>query len=118
TTFSRIYSRAQGTIREILTREEVPMPEETHHELPSLLEEAQLLTLRLATDSPVIGNTISDLQIRTRTGASVVVIKRGAETITNPSPDVDLRSDDQVLLLGTPPQLREAKSVFLTGATS
>jgi CPA2 family monovalent cation:H+ antiporter-2 len=115
TSFVRIYARAQGVIREILSREESAHVVEHRDELPSLLEEAQLMTLRVNDGMPAAGRTIGDLQLRTRSGASVVVVKRGVETITNPDPDVDIRAGDEVLLLGTPPQLREARKALESG---
>ena len=55
---------------------------------------------------------ISELELRTRTGASIVGIERSGGNIINPSADEELQSGDQVLLVGTRDQLDSAKAVF------
>lgn len=109
TFFIRIYSRAQLRLQEVLTREPPPPAHETAKQMPALLEEAEVLTLRITANSPVLGKAIRETQLRTRTGATVVVIKRGEETIINPSPDVTFILSDQVLLLGSREQLEQAE---------
>ena len=110
--FIKAYSRAQFAIRETLTREPVLHPPPSAKSMPALLEEAELLTVILPARSPAAGKQIREIQLRSRTGASAVVIKRGAETIINPPPEFELHADDQVLLLGDERQLREAEMLL------
>lgn len=116
TTFVRLYSRAQGVIQEILSREESAHAVEHRDELPSLLHEAQLLTLRVAPEMTAAGRNIGELRLRTESGASIVVVRHGEETTTNPGPEVTLHPGDEILLLGTPSQLRNARAVLETRA--
>ena len=44
--------------------------------------------------------TLGELDIRARTGASILVIERGADGHPNPAPDFALRSGDRLLVLG------------------
>ena len=60
--------------------------------------------VRLTKSSTMVGKTIGDLQIRSRTGASVVAIVRGDEMLPNPEPEVALEAGDVVGILGTPDQ--------------
>jgi CPA2 family monovalent cation:H+ antiporter-2 len=110
--FIRLYSRAQNTIRETLEREREHHHQEERRPLPPLLEEADLETLTLRPDSPAAGLSIRQLALRSRTGASIVVIQRHQQNIINPFADEVLQGGDQVLLLGSKDQLQAAAEVF------
>ncbi len=103
----RIYSKAQIALEETLAqpppRPEPPAP------LPGMLREADLETVRIAIGSPAAGKLIRELQLRTRTGASIVGIERNGASIINPGPDEELQADDRVLLLGSREQLDAAR---------
>jgi K+/H+ antiporter YhaU regulatory subunit KhtT len=62
-----------------------------------------------------LSKQIRELELRTRTGATAVAIRRDGETVTSPEPDFEFRLDDQVLLIGNQGQLQEAKKLFVTG---
>lgn len=51
--------------------------------------------------SPLAGRTIGDGEIRSRTGASVVAIIRGQQSIPGPGPDFRVETGDTVLLIGS-----------------
>ena len=59
---------------------------------------------RLPENSSVVGETIGDLHIRSKTGASVVAIVRGDEALPNPGPEVTFEIGDVIGVLGTPDQ--------------
>jgi K+/H+ antiporter YhaU regulatory subunit KhtT len=52
------------------------------------------------------------LQLRARTGASVVGIERGGESLVNPDPDEELLPGDDVLLIGTKEHLEAARRLL------
>ncbi|HYV31736.1 MAG TPA: cation:proton antiporter [Candidatus Binatia bacterium] len=112
TFFIRIYSQAQVSIRDTLAREPLHSLPEGDRLIPSLLESAELVTAQLAADSPALGKQIRELQLRTRTGATAVAIRRGSETVISPEPDFEFQIGDQVLLIGNARQLHEARKVF------
>jgi len=116
TFFIRIYSRAQVTIRETLSREPLHHAPESDKPMPSLLENAELLTAHIGPRSPALGRQIRELELRTRTGATAVAIRRGNETIISPEPEFEFQQGDQVLLIGSERQLGEARRLF-TGTT-
>ncbi len=55
--------------------------------------------------SPAIGETIRSLDIRARTGASVVAVIRGEDVFRNPGPTWRFEVGDVVSAIGEPPQL-------------
>jgi monovalent cation:H+ antiporter-2, CPA2 family len=58
----------------------------------------------LPENGPVAGETIGEIRIRSKTGASVVAIVRGDEALPNPGPEVSFEAGDVIGVLGTPDQ--------------
>lgn len=56
--------------------------------------------MNIPESSPMIGHSIQNLEIRTRTGASVVAVLSDGELSPNPSPDHVFRAKDMVAILG------------------
>lgn len=111
--FIKVYSKAQIALQETLTQQPVPQAGQAPAAIRSLLREANLETVSLAADSPAAGRLIRELELRTRTGASIVGIERSGENIINPGPDEEIQSGDQVLLLGHREQLEAARRQLL-----
>ena len=59
-------------------------------------------------ESTLLGMTLQECGVRQRTGASVIAIQRGEETISNPPPDTTVELGDTLVTLGT----REEQSNF------
>jgi CPA2 family monovalent cation:H+ antiporter-2 len=111
--FIKLYSHAQIALRETFSQSPPPNPAHLPSQLPGLLREADLESLTISADAPAAGKLIRELELRTRTGASIVGIEQnGGQRIINPGPDEELRANDQVLLLGTRAQLDSAKPLF------
>jgi CPA2 family monovalent cation:H+ antiporter-2 len=110
--FIKVYSKAQVALQENLAQAPVPRIDPTPVALPPLLREADLATVTLAADSPAVGKLIRELELRTRTGASIVGIERGGTNLINPGPDEELSAGSQILLLGTPAQLVAAQAAL------
>lgn len=110
--FIRIYAKAQFALQETFAQRPAPHPRENPAVLQSLLREADLQTVTVAGNSPAAGRLIRELELRTRTGASIVGIERNGASIINPGPDEELQTGDQLLLLGTSDQLDAAKAVI------
>jgi CPA2 family monovalent cation:H+ antiporter-2 len=109
--FIKVYSKAQIALKETLAQPPVSRPAPPAP-LPTLLRDANLESVTIAPQSPAAGKLISELQLRTLTGASIVGIERNGANIINPGPDEELQSGDRVLFLGTRTQLDAAKSAF------
>ncbi|WP_435126282.1 cation:proton antiporter regulatory subunit [Halobaculum sp. D14] len=59
----------------------------------------------LPADSPLVGQTLQDADVRGRTGVTVIAVQRGDETIRNPFPDTTLTDGDTVIVVGTDDQM-------------
>jgi TrkA domain protein len=60
----------------------------------------------------LVGRTVGDGEIRSRTGASVVAVIRGAESIPGPGPDFRFAHGDVVLLMGAEPAVEAAERLL------
>ena len=60
------------------------------------------------------GTTIGEGRLRTRTGASVVALVRGDDTVAAPGPEVALEPDDVVVAVGTQAGLRQLRELLET----
>ena len=65
----------------------------------------ELTWLTLTPDSPLIGRTIQELNIRSRTGVSVVGVIRDGELYPNPDADYQFEGADMVAVMGNSQQL-------------
>ena len=52
-------------------------------------------------DSPVAGLTLAESEVRAKTGASIIAVQRGEETISNPPPETELEPGDLLVAVGT-----------------
>jgi CPA2 family monovalent cation:H+ antiporter-2 len=114
--FIKIYSKAQVALKETLAQPPAPRHDRVTIALPSLLREADLETVTIAAGSHAAGKLIRELALRTLTGASIVGIERKDASLINPGPDEELQSGDQVLLLGSRPQLDAAREFLLAAS--
>jgi CPA2 family monovalent cation:H+ antiporter-2 len=110
--FIKVYSKAQFALQETLSRQPPRHAAVAPTQVPSMLREANLITVTITPDSPAAGKLIRELQLRTRTGASIVGIERNGASIINPGPDEELQPGDQVLLLGNRTQLDAARAAL------
>jgi CPA2 family monovalent cation:H+ antiporter-2 len=119
----RLYARAQTAIRETLGRtpsahdtaevpEASPAPPPARP-LPPLLDEAELRTLVLPESAAAHGRTIANLGLRSRSGASIIAVRRGDKTRHNPEPHWVLEAGDELLLLGEGHQLDAAERMLV-----
>lgn len=81
-------------------------------DLMSLLEATTTQTFMLADGSPACGRTIREVDLRAKTGVTIIAIVRGGKATTNPLPDHRFEHGDVLVLLGGHKQLDEAKTVL------
>ena len=65
------------------------------------LGDAIIEWVEVVDDSPVAGTTLGESRIRTETGASIIAIQRGEETVSNPPPETELEPGDLLVAVGT-----------------
>ncbi len=73
---------------------------------------ANCLEVRVSAGSVANGVTIRDLDIRAKTGASVVSVRRGEDDVRNPGPDWRFKPDDVVVGIGSSAQLDALRDLF------
>ncbi|MGH9134550.1 MAG: cation:proton antiporter regulatory subunit [Ilumatobacteraceae bacterium] len=66
----------------------------------------------MGTTSPAIGRTIAELQLRTRTGTSVVAVIRGDTTVPAPGPELAFEPDDVAVAVGTGEGMATLRSIL------
>jgi CPA2 family monovalent cation:H+ antiporter-2 len=76
------------------------------------LSGAEIGTFRVKKGSPLEGESLRHGTLRSRSGVTLLVIKRGEQVVPNPDPVWELKEGDVVLLLGTPEQLKAAARLF------
>jgi len=68
--------------------------------------------VKVAADSALAGRSLIDANLRQRFGVIVVGIQRsGGQMEFNPSPEVEMRPGDDIVVLGRPASLRELEAV-------
>lgn len=70
-------------------------------ELTVPLGDAIIEWTEIPEDSAFDGTALRETEIRRQTGATVIAVQRGTETIPNPEPDVELAAGDQLVTIGT-----------------
>jgi K+/H+ antiporter YhaU regulatory subunit KhtT len=71
--------------------------------------------ISLAAAAPVVGQTLAETGLRSRTGALVLAVRRGESDLATPDANFKLAAGDVLVVVGQPQQLRGAYSL-LTGA--
>jgi TrkA domain protein len=66
--------------------------------------------VELTADSPLVGGTLGESDVRSETGVTVMAIQRGEETLPNPGPETELQVGDLLVAVGT----REEHAAFET----
>ncbi|AKF07230.1 cation:proton antiporter [Sandaracinus amylolyticus] len=64
--------------------------------------------VRVQPESEVVGRSLAETQLRTRTGVSAVAIARDEDVLPNPSPTTRLRADDSIAVIGAREQIDAA----------
>jgi CPA2 family monovalent cation:H+ antiporter-2 len=76
-----------------------------HEALHALVDAARNLDItwvRVPEDGPVAGHTLAEVDLRARTGASVVALYRDGSLVPSPTPDFKLAPGDRLGLIGDP----------------
>ncbi len=71
----------------------------TMEKIAELLRAGTTETFLIPQDSPAAGKTLKELDIRQKTGANIIAVVRGEESITSPSPDFKIKEGDTLVLV-------------------
>lgn len=75
------------------------------HDLMMVMKGIEITWLHIGETSPLVGQTIAEADIRSRTGASVVALLRGNELIANPKSMTVFESGDRIGVIGEKEQI-------------
>jgi CPA2 family monovalent cation:H+ antiporter-2 len=125
--FSRVL-REYGVARDVIRRQvEVvrsdvyqmlrapSLPHVQMSEIAEALAGASTETLVVGANSAARGKTISELKLRSKTGATVIAVVREGLMEINPGPELTIMGDDVLVLLGSPPQIDQALELLNAG---
>ena len=73
----------------------------------------QLGRCRISQRSVVVGQTIGELDVRAKTGVTIIAIQRSNQQIRNPGPDLQLQIGDEVSFVGSRSERTAANKLFL-----
>lgn len=65
------------------------------------LGEAIIEWLDVSEGSPLVDRTLAEAGVRQQTGASIIAIQRGSDTVPNPDPEETIAAGDILVTLGT-----------------
>ena len=106
-----LYSQGQAKIRETW---ETP-PDQDGLNLPG---ESTVHVHQIDPQSPLVGRTLADTQLRKQTGAVIVAIDRKGKNMVSPGPETVLEAGDQMFVFGEEQQVRAADQYLRTAGTT
>lgn len=74
--------------------------------------------ITIRSNSKAVGKSLIELQLRNKTGVTLLAIKRGSEFIEHPAPDEILESEDIVYVIGNQDQIESAQILFSDNSNS
>ncbi|MGA8164913.1 MAG: cation:proton antiporter [Waddliaceae bacterium] len=83
-------------------------------DLKEHLSEIRVKTLHVKESSPIIGMRLKQLEFRRKYGVTVLVIKRGSDTIYKIDPDNTFFSGDEVVVAGTEENILTLNKLFFS----
>jgi len=94
------------------------MPQAPGLSLADLVTNATFHEVRVPTASRADGASLAELHLRSRSGASVLVVRRGDGIVVNPEPGQLLAAGDELLLVGAGPAIEAAERVIVAPRTA
>ena len=79
------------------------------------LPEIEIDGYKIPDDSHLSGKSISELQVRKKTGVTIIAVRRGSEVFTNPEPDFMFKDGDIILFTGDRESMNMALNYFRGG---
>jgi CPA2 family monovalent cation:H+ antiporter-2 len=90
----------------------VEVPKRHLFEKHEWLSEIQIDGFRIPQDSHMNEKTIKDLQIRKKTGVTIIAVRRGKHVHTNPDADFRIKAGDTIIFIGDSENITTALLYF------
>ncbi|GAB4486195.1 MAG: monovalent cation:proton antiporter-2 (CPA2) family protein [Thermodesulfovibrionales bacterium] len=88
------------------------LPKQHLFERSALMPEVELDGVLVPEDSPLSGKTIAALQIRKKTGVTIIAVRRGEQVFANPDPLFTIRGNDILMFTGPREAMAAAAKFF------
>ncbi|MDO9289211.1 MAG: cation:proton antiporter, partial [Thermodesulfovibrionales bacterium] len=76
------------------------------------LPDIEIEGFRIPENLNLVGKSIAELQVRKKTGVTIIAVRRGPEVFTNPEPDFRFRAGDIILFTGERKNMVKALDYF------
>lgn len=76
------------------------------------LPDIEIEGFRVSENLHLVGKSIAELQVRKKTGVTIIAVRRGHEVFTNPEPDFTFRAGDIILFTGERKTMMKALDYF------
>ncbi len=103
----KIYSQGQESIQKTWQ----VAPDQPPIQLPG---NSQVRSYRVEKDSPLVGQTLHEIELRKRCGVVVVAIERADGNVVSPGPNEKVGIGDELFIFGGADQLNAAEEFFKT----
>ena len=103
----KIYSQGQESIRKTWQ----VVPDQPPIQLPG---NSQVRSYRVEKGSPLVGQTLHEIELRKRSGVVVVAIERADGNVVSPGPNEKVGIGDELFIFGGADQLNLAEEFFKT----
>ncbi len=80
-----------------------------------MLEGLEMGRYEITKDSPIVGKSIAETKIRTKTGCTIIGIEDNGNTITDIDPSIILKERMKLAIIGNCEQLEELKEEYFKG---
>ena len=84
------------------------LPRQTLDQLGQILAATTTESFMVPKNSPAVGRSIRELQLRKMTGVTIIAMVRSGKPLTNPSPDEVIDAGDILVMVGDHAQLDQA----------
>jgi Trk K+ transport system NAD-binding subunit len=68
--------------------------------------------LKVFSESSIVGESLSRINVRKEYAVSILAIRRKGEILINPSGDMTLEPDDEVIVIGAPAAITRLSDLF------
>ncbi len=76
------------------------------------LPDVEISTLRVVERSPIVGKSLSEIELRKKYGVTVLAIRRNSQILSNPNVNIPLCANDVLFVLGSSDKIAEVTSLL------